>query len=1718
MAIYQDSSSGVQKTNVLNLPVNGNILTAATSVDTYTNITFLQTTPGITATLLNPTVTTVHKVIVLENLPSSTTAINIVSALSLPFSLGIGKSVQLVWNGTNWSKLIGDGKVTYGIGIPLTISSDNLNDTYILTDSGINTGIVQSVWVFDGLYWKKTVTIIEPVIEFSVNTNPNTALTTFLPNIVKRIDVLYRSTIDGSLWSSDGVNYISTVVTLNRTIQSISATGNIIAWNSVVQIGATPLTTNIILTLPSNIGSKNKDIVFKRLDSTLFTVTILPFGTESVQITTPESINSQYGALTIHSISNIKSQQTGNIGISGSTPTISYLHAKRINSNQTISSGSWSNRDIILNGYEGNIPYNTTTGVATLSAGTAYKITAGLGILAGGNYLIQYSLVDAVTNAVISPVIEMVQSSNNTFNVSAPTLNFIYKPSVTQSVKLRFGGGTNMQSGESIRFELLSNLTITQIGSTPTLVNQALTTGDFPVGGAIQATVIDPYVLGFNIPQTTPNQTLVIPAPASSTDSRIIYINNTGTADFKIGDITVGVNKTVAYIWNGVIWSNFSTEVVGAVLSEYGENLIITDAQPLGGSVSDVLGSSFTLPTAGIWEVEYSLTGRVDSTGSNWYSYITNTSNFVIPNSTIQSFTSGGNNATMTLNQKVLISVTGSTSYKLRAACHPISVGSIFNSVPLAGGNGGTSRITWKKVSGYLPVIGSTVDYVFLKPTSNGGSAVVNTDIGLGIALSGNLTVVNNTISLLAGKTYELEAFLDYTSSVAPTNSYLEYYWTDNAGIRLPNSSGGLAIQANSSDGSISVLAKGYITTTIATVVKLRTTLVSGAVTLVPSNSYVSAKQVGSTALITNTSIPISNLPTGGNIQTALIDPYILGFNINQTTANQLLNIPNPTTASVNRIIYINNVGTVSFITNGLAITAGQTGAFIWNGVAWSTFSAQTSGSVLSEYGENLGIVNNQGVTTSITDVTGSSFTIPSAGVWEIEYALSGHVTNSGQLFFAYLTDNANITIPNTSIHLHSGAANASLTLSQRAVITTIGAATYKLKAGVSSGGGTISNSLQTTTNPGGSSRINWKKISGFVPVIGQSVETTYAKQTTTQGTPSNGTALNFENIDGTTPFSGGTTFTLSANKTYYLQGAAGIMSGSNGGFSVQFYNVITGLYIGIASMTSSPANGQNHTPSGGGVATAKITPTINTQIQLRIINIQGTAGIIGGSGLINAGAGVGSGDSGNSASWLKITQEGSSAYSVLNTYVGATSTTAGITGGVPVSAIGDQGKVLLADGTWITPFTEINRIKPATATNTIDNTNFNQTWNWSTATTQNALNLVAPSLTTGALLSLISSATTTALTIPSGKVGIGTATPNSTAKLEVVGNILSTTFTKSGGLVSQNLLADGTVFDKYNSSISTGVYFQNSTLATTLIDGMTVTPPLAGTYKIDFNGQFNTQLANVTQQATVDLNALYLDLNSQPVTGIFPLFTSGTTITPGVYYVAGAVAISGTITLNGGGNANSIFIFRTDAALSTSASCVFNLVNGAAAKNIFFIAVGAITIGASSNISGTFISPSAPINIGSGAYINGRFYSIGSALTVNGSVILSAPSTTFAMGVLANFILFTTSGTVTNSGANTFVGDIGTNSGLVTGFEAATVSGSIYLPNQGASLVAVSIYIDNVIVSTSTRERVDTIDKVDVILTETVSLTAGQVISIKVLNSIGISRFYNRNLRVSKI
>ena len=97
-----------------------------------------------------------------------------------------------------------------------------------------------------------------------------------------------------------------------------------------------------------------------------------------------------------------------------------------------------------------------------------------------------------------------------------------------------------------------------------------------------------------------------------------------------------------------------------------------------------------------------------------------------------------------------------------------------------------------------------------------------------------------------------------------------------------------------------------------------------------------------------------------------------------------------------------------------------------------------------------------------------------------------------------------------------------------------------------------------------------------------------------------------------------------------------------------------------------------------------------------------------------------------------------------------------------------------------------------------------------------------------------------------------------------------------------------------------------------------------------------------------------------------------GLTLTAGIYENVAAFGLTGSLTLDGGGNPTSVFIIRTPAALVTAAGAQVVLANGAQACNVFWVVGGATTLGATNSFAGKILS-SAGITLGAGSTVDGQ-------------------------------------------------------------------------------------------------------------------------------------------------
>jgi LPXTG-motif cell wall-anchored protein len=157
-----------------------------------------------------------------------------------------------------------------------------------------------------------------------------------------------------------------------------------------------------------------------------------------------------------------------------------------------------------------------------------------------------------------------------------------------------------------------------------------------------------------------------------------------------------------------------------------------------------------------------------------------------------------------------------------------------------------------------------------------------------------------------------------------------------------------------------------------------------------------------------------------------------------------------------------------------------------------------------------------------------------------------------------------------------------------------------------------------------------------------------------------------------------------------------------------------------------------------------------------------------------------------------------------------------------------------------------------------------------------------------------------------------------------------------------------------------------------------------------------------VAQQAQADSTAAYLDALGRPLNATTTADLGGLTLVGGVYAgpSKGALQLTGTLTLDGEGDPNSVFIFQTDSSLITASGSNVALINGAQECNVFWQVGSSATLGTGSNFVGNILALTS-IFVDNGVTVQGRALAQTGEVTLDNDVFtqplcdLSAPTTT---------------------------------------------------------------------------------------------------------------------------
>jgi len=145
--------------------------------------------------------------------------------------------------------------------------------------------------------------------------------------------------------------------------------------------------------------------------------------------------------------------------------------------------------------------------------------------------------------------------------------------------------------------------------------------------------------------------------------------------------------------------------------------------------------------------------------------------------------------------------------------------------------------------------------------------------------------------------------------------------------------------------------------------------------------------------------------------------------------------------------------------------------------------------------------------------------------------------------------------------------------------------------------------------------------------------------------------------------------------------------------------------------------------------------------------------------------------------------------------------------------------------------------------------------------------------------------------------------------------------------------------------------------------------------------------------QAQTDATNAYNCLRALTTTAVTDGDIGGDTLTPGVYEASSSLGITGTLTLDGGGDPNAVFIFKTGSTLITASSANVLLTNGAQPCNVYWLVGSSATLGTDTDMVGNIIAI-ASVTFNTGADLVGRAIALGGAVTLDTNIVSACACT----------------------------------------------------------------------------------------------------------------------------
>jgi uncharacterized membrane protein YgcG len=143
-----------------------------------------------------------------------------------------------------------------------------------------------------------------------------------------------------------------------------------------------------------------------------------------------------------------------------------------------------------------------------------------------------------------------------------------------------------------------------------------------------------------------------------------------------------------------------------------------------------------------------------------------------------------------------------------------------------------------------------------------------------------------------------------------------------------------------------------------------------------------------------------------------------------------------------------------------------------------------------------------------------------------------------------------------------------------------------------------------------------------------------------------------------------------------------------------------------------------------------------------------------------------------------------------------------------------------------------------------------------------------------------------------------------------------------------------------------------------------------------------------VAAQAQADLTTAYNDAAGRTPADAVTSDLGGQTLAPGVYKAASSMGLTGTVTLDAGGNPNAVFIFQAGSTLITASDSTVALINGGSPCNVYWQVGSSATLGTDTTFVGSILALTSA-SVQTGTTVAGR------VLARNGQVSLDTNTIT---------------------------------------------------------------------------------------------------------------------------